>query len=69
MTLLHSQPCLVLTDRSGDLGWLGQFNDIATARTAMADWLAAEDRDDEDAAFILPVIGFGRPGLSIGAEG
>lgn len=61
MTLLHSQPCLVLTDRGGDIGWLGQFSDIATARAAMDDWLNAEDRDDEDAAFILPILGFGRP--------
>lgn len=63
MTLLHAQPCLVLTDRGGDIGWLGQFPDAATARTAMELWLKAEDRDDEDAAFILPVIGFGRPDL------
>ena len=69
MTLLHSQPGLVLTDRSGEIGWLGQFPDIATARSAMDDWLAAKDRDTEDVAFILPVIGFGRAGLSIGAEG
>jgi hypothetical protein len=69
MTLLHAQPCIVLIDRDGNLGWLGQFPDIATARAAMDDWLDAEDRDAEDAAFILPIIGFGRPGLSIGAEG
>jgi hypothetical protein len=62
MTLLHSQPCLILTDRDGIVGWLGQFDDIATARAAMADWLAAEDRDPEDAAFILPLLGFGRLG-------
>ena len=62
MTLLHSQPCLVLTDRDGTLGWLGQFIDITTARAAMADWLAAPERDNEDAAFILPIIGFGRAG-------
>ncbi len=61
MTLLHSQPCLVLTDRDGTLGWLGQFNDIAAARTAMDDWLGADDRDPEDAAFVLPLLGFGRP--------
>ena len=60
MTLLYSQPCLVLTDRGGEIGWLGQFNDIATARDAMDVWLKAEDRDDDDAAFILPIIGFGR---------
>jgi hypothetical protein len=63
MTLLHAQPCLVLTDRDGSLGWLGQFPDAATARAAMEHWLAEPDRDDEDAAFILPVIGFGRPDL------
>ncbi len=61
MTLLHSQPCLVLTDRGGEIGWLGQFNDIATARAAMEAWLEADDRDEEDAAFILPLLGFGRP--------
>ena len=61
MTLLETQPCLVLTDRDGTLSWLGQFPDFATARAAMADWLAAADRDGEDAAFILPVLGFGRP--------
>jgi hypothetical protein len=27
----------------------------------MTDWLAAANRDPEDAAFILPVLGFGRP--------
>ena len=63
MTLLHSQPCLVLIDREGTLGWLGQFADAAVARAAMEHWLAETDRDDEDAAFILPVIGFGRPDL------
>lgn len=63
MTLLHSQPCLVLTDRGGEIGWLGQFNDITTARAAMDAWLKADDRDDEDAAFILPILGFGRPAM------
>jgi hypothetical protein len=63
MTLVHSQPCLVLTDRGGEIGWLGQFNDTATARAAMDDWLAAEDRDEEDVAFILPILGFGRPAM------
>jgi hypothetical protein len=63
MTLLPSAPCLVLIDRDGTLGWLGQFPDTATARAAMEHWLAEPDRDDEDAAFILPVIGFGRPDL------
>jgi hypothetical protein len=63
MNLLPSTPCLVLTDRDGTLGWLGQFDDISAARTAMADWLAAEDRDPEDAAFILPLLGFGRPAM------
>jgi trehalose-6-phosphatase len=69
MTLLHAQPCLVLTDRDGTLGWLGQFPDIATARAAMDDWLAATDRDTEDAAFILPIIGFGRADASMRSEG
>jgi hypothetical protein len=69
MTLLHAQPCIVLIERDGTLGWLGQFPDIATARAAMDDWLAASDRDAEDAAFILPIIGFGRAGVSFGAEG
>jgi hypothetical protein len=63
MTLLHSQPCFVLTDRGGEIGWLGQFNDIATARAAMDGWLTAEDRDDEDAAFILPILGVSRPAM------
>ena len=63
MTLLHSQPCLVLTDSGGEIGWLGQFNDIANARAAMDGWLTAEDRDDEEAAFILPILGFGRPAM------
>jgi hypothetical protein len=63
MTLLQTQPCLVLTDHGGEIGWLGQFNDIATARAEMADWLAAEDRDPEEAAFILPLLGFGRPAM------
>ena len=60
-SLPEAQPCLVLTDRDGVIGWLGQFDDIASARVAMADWLAASDRDPEDAAFILPILGFGRP--------
>jgi hypothetical protein len=63
MTLLHAQPCIVLIERDGALGWLGQFPDIATARTAMDDWLTTKDRDPEDAAFILPVIGFCRPAI------
>jgi len=63
MTLLPPSPCLVLIDRDGSLGWLGLFPDAATARVAMEHWLAEADRDDEDAAFILPVIGFGRPDL------
>jgi hypothetical protein len=69
MTLLHAQPCIVLFEWDGTLGWLGQFPDIATACAAMDDWLTADDRDTEDAAFILPIIGFGRPGASVGAEG
>jgi len=63
MTTLHAQPCLVLIDREGTLGWLGQFPEIASARAAMDDWLKADDRDSEDAAFILPIIGFGRPAM------
>ena len=63
MTLLHSQPCLVLTDHGGEIGWLGQFNDIATARAAMEAWLKADDRDEEDAAFIIPILGSGRPAM------
>jgi len=63
MTPLQTQPCLVLIDHNGDLGWLGQFPDFATAQAAMADWLKAKDRIDEDAAFILPIIGFGRPAI------
>jgi hypothetical protein len=63
MTLLPSTPCLVLIDRDSTLCWLGQFPDAATARAAMEHWLADPDRNDEDAAFILPVIGFGRPDL------
>jgi hypothetical protein len=63
MTLLHSQPCLVLTDRGGEIGWLGQFPDFATGQAAMAHWLKAPDRDAEDAAFILPLLGFGRPAM------
>ncbi|NUB46102.1 hypothetical protein GEU84_017030 [Fertoebacter nigrum] len=63
MTLLQTQPCLVLVDRSGELGWLGQFPDFVTGQTAMAHWLKAPDRDPEDAAFILPILGFGRTAL------
>jgi hypothetical protein len=62
MTLLHPQPCIVLIDWDGTLDWLGQFPDLPAARAAMTDWLAADDRDTEDAAFILPILGFGRPG-------
>jgi HlyD family secretion protein len=40
MTLLHSQPCLVLTDHDGDLRWLGRFPDLATAQ-AQVDSAAA----------------------------
>lgn len=65
MTLRPPAPCLVLIDRDGTLGWLGQFPDTATARVAMANWLAEPDREDEDAAFILPVICFGRPDLLV----
>jgi hypothetical protein len=63
MTLLETQPCLVLIDRNDDIGWLGQFPDVATAAVAMAHWLKAPDRDPEDAAFILPILGFGRPSM------
>ncbi len=61
-------PTLHRPVRTGRLfGWLGQFPDIATARAAMDDWLHAEDRDTEDAAFILPIIGFGRADASMRA--
>ena len=63
MTLLQTQPCLVLTDRHDELGWLGQFPDFATGQAAMEHWLKAPDRDPEDAAFILPILGFGRPSM------
>jgi hypothetical protein len=63
MTHLETQPCFVLIDRSADLGWLGQFPDFATAQAAMAHWLKAPDRDPEDAAFILPILGFGRTAM------
>ena len=39
MTLLHTQRCLVLTDRGGEIGRLGQFNDVATARRFQLDFL------------------------------
>lgn len=63
MTFIQTQPCIVVTDRGGEFDWLGQFNDIATARSAMAEWLKADDRDSEDAAFILPILDFGRPAM------
>lgn len=52
--------CLVLIERSGELDWLGQFPDVAAAEAAMTGWLRTGDRDPEDAAFILPVLGWGR---------
>lgn len=55
--------CLVLIERSGALDWLGQFPDVATAQSALSGWLRGEDRDPEDAAFILPVLGWGRAGV------
>jgi hypothetical protein len=58
MSLLHPQPCHVLTDRDGEISWFGQINDIAAALAAMSDWLAAENCDPEDAAFILPILDF-----------
>lgn len=65
MILVQTQPCLVLTERGGQIDWLGQFNDIAAARASMEDWLSSEDRDPEDAAFILPIFGFGRPNVDV----
>lgn len=58
MTLPPS--CLVLIERCGELDWLGQFPDVATAQAAMTAWLHGEDRDPEDVAFILPILGWGR---------
>lgn len=54
-----AQPCLILIDSNGELDWLGQFPDLPAAEAAMADWLAAGERDDEDRAFILPILGGG----------
>lgn len=51
---------LVLLDREGEVDWLGQFDDLSAAQTAMAVWLQDAERGDEDAAFILPVIAWGR---------
>ena len=51
---------LALLDREGEVDWLGQFDDLSEAQTAMAAWLRAVDRGDEDAAFILPLLARGR---------
>lgn len=58
MTLLPTR--LVLIERSGEPDWLGQSPDVATAEAAMKAWLRDRDRDPEDVAFILPVLGWGR---------
>lgn len=50
----------VLADDRGTLTWLGQFPSLEAASAAMAAWLSSGDRDVEDAAFIVPVLGFGR---------
>jgi hypothetical protein len=50
----------VLAEDHGTLTWLGQFSNLDAASAAMNDWLASDDRDEEDVAFIVPVLGFGR---------
>lgn len=61
MTLLPPTACLVLVETEGTLGWLGQFADIASAQRVMEEWLKSDGRLQEDAAFILPILGFSRP--------
>lgn len=51
----------VLADDRGTLTWLGQFPSVTLAAQAMTDWLHSDDRDDDDTAFIVPVLAFGRP--------
>jgi hypothetical protein len=49
----------VLAEANDTLTWLGQFPTLDAASASMNDWLASDDRDDEDVAFIVPVLGFG----------
>lgn len=51
---------LVLIEREGDINWLGQFEALSEAQIAMTAWLKQANRSDEDAAFIVPIITWGR---------
>ena len=50
----------IFAESNGTLTWLGQFPNLDAASAAMNTWLASDDRDEEDVAFIVPVLGFGR---------
>jgi hypothetical protein len=56
----QTQGYIVLTETDGTLGWLCHVPSLDAATSTMTDWLAKPERGDEDAAFILPVLGFGR---------
>lgn len=54
------QGYLAMIERTDDLAWLGHFVSLAEARSAITDWLNRAERDEEDAAFVLPMIAWGR---------
>ncbi len=56
----QTQGYIVLTDADGTLGWLCHVPSLGEATSAMTEWLGKPDRGDEDVAFILPALGFGR---------
>lgn len=51
---------LILIDRDGELGWLGQFDAMPEAGAAMRQWLVLPDRCEEEAALIRPLLAWGR---------
>jgi hypothetical protein len=47
---------LVLIERDGELGWLGCFDILPLADSALEDWIASPDTQSGDVAFIVPAI-------------
>lgn len=56
----QTQSYIVMITTCDALGWICATATLAAAEAAMAEWLARSERTDEDAAFILPTLGFTR---------
>lgn len=54
---------IVMIARSGEIDWLCHVATPEDATAAMAEWLGQPERGDEDAAWVMPIIAFGQPGV------